>query len=141
MTDQITLSAFEKLFLALSDRTRLSLLTLMVREPVTVGYLSDQLGESQPKTSRHLAYLRNAGLVSTTRNGKWVYYQVEKQTIPAVQNILSATLNSVSGDAVAEIGLQHQLPINDSLPTTRANILPETYMSDWEPNDLEIHLL
>src|SRR6187399_2172049 len=75
--DGSMLDGLEKLFLALSDKTRLRLLSLMVDGDVSVGYLADTLGESQPKISRHLAYLRGAGLVSTRRDGKWIYYGVQ----------------------------------------------------------------
>ena len=72
------LTELENLFLALSDKTRLRLLALMADGEVPVGFLADKLGESQPKTSRHLAYLRNAGLVSARRDGKWIYYNIQR---------------------------------------------------------------
>ncbi|WP_242531466.1 ArsR/SmtB family transcription factor, partial [Vibrio alginolyticus] len=56
------LEKLEKLFLALSDRTRLRLLNLMRNGEICVCFFTEVLGESQPKVSRHLAYLRNAGL-------------------------------------------------------------------------------
>ena len=72
--DESRCAALETMFLALSDKTRLRLLTLMAGGEVSVGYLAEQLSDSQPKISRHLAYLRGAGLVSTRRDGKWIYY-------------------------------------------------------------------
>ena len=92
-----TLAALENLFLALSDKTRLRLLALMAGGEVSVGFLADQLGESQPKISRHLAYLRNAGLVSARRDGKWIYYNVQKPTDIAVERILNSALFSITG--------------------------------------------
>jgi len=71
MSDR-SLSELEEFFLALSDGTRLRLLALMRESEVSVGFLSDQLGQSQPKISRHLAYLRSAGLVETRRDGKCI---------------------------------------------------------------------
>ncbi|MCV4655760.1 metalloregulator ArsR/SmtB family transcription factor, partial [Escherichia coli] len=68
------LEKLEKLFLALSDRTRLRLLNLMRNGEICVCFFTEVLGESQPKVSRHLAYLRNAGLVKARREGKWVHY-------------------------------------------------------------------
>lgn len=76
MINDKTVAALENLFLSLSDKTRLRLLSLMANEEVSVGYLADTLGESQPKISRHLAYLRNAGLVDTRRDGRWIYYAI-----------------------------------------------------------------
>jgi ArsR family transcriptional regulator len=143
MSDNLKLMGFEKLFLALSDRTRLRLLALMAEGPVSVGFLADQLKESQPKTSRHLAYLRNAGLVSTSREGKWIYYQVDTQSDPAIQWVLSATINSILGNDI-EVGLPRNEVVSPghlSAAERESYIFPNTYMSEWKPNDLEIHLL
>lgn len=90
--DNNTIAALENLYLALADKTRLKLLSLMANGEVSVGFLADELGESQPKISRHLAYLRNAGLVSTRRDGKWIYYGVETQNSAAVDSALQAAL-------------------------------------------------
>lgn len=138
MSDNLNISGFEKLFLALSDRTRLRLLALMADGPVSVGFLADQLNESQPKTSRHLAYLRNAGLVSTSREGKWIYYQVDSQSDPAIQLVLSTTLNEIKTQRSPNGVISLDTP---SAAETEPNIFSDTYMSDWKPNDLEIHLL
>ena len=64
----------ETLFRALADRTRLRLLNLMAAGEVCVCFFVEVLGESQPKISRHLAYLRRAGVVSARREGKWMHY-------------------------------------------------------------------
>ena len=69
----------EKFFIALSDRTRLRLLNLIGDDEVCVCYFVEILQVSQPKISRHLAYLRKAGLVATRREGKWMHYRI---TIP-----------------------------------------------------------
>jgi len=63
------------LFAALSDRTRLRLLNLMDGREVCVCYFVEILGQSQPKISRHLAYLRRAGVVAARREGKWMHYR------------------------------------------------------------------
>jgi ArsR family transcriptional regulator, arsenate/arsenite/antimonite-responsive transcriptional repressor len=76
MENTTYLSRMESLFLALGDKTRLRILNLIRGEEVSVGYFTEVLGESQPKISRHLAYLRNAGVVSTRRDGKWIYYRI-----------------------------------------------------------------
>ncbi len=66
----------ELLFRALADRTRLRLLNLMAAGEVCVCFFVEVLGESQPKISRHLAYLRRAGVVSARREGKWMHYRI-----------------------------------------------------------------
>jgi ArsR family transcriptional regulator len=66
----------ELLFKALADRTRLRLLNLMAAGEVCVCFFVEVLGESQPKISRHLAYLRRAGVVASRREGKWMHYRI-----------------------------------------------------------------
>jgi ArsR family transcriptional regulator, arsenate/arsenite/antimonite-responsive transcriptional repressor len=67
---------FERFFQALGDTTRLRLLNLMGDQEVCVCYLVEVLGQPQPKISRHLAYLRSAGLVDARRDGKWMHYRI-----------------------------------------------------------------
>jgi ArsR family transcriptional regulator len=64
------------LFAAFSDRTRLRLLNLMDGREVCVCYFVEILGQSQPKISRHLAYLRRVGVVAARREGKWMHYRI-----------------------------------------------------------------
>jgi len=66
----------ELLFKALADQTRLRLLSLMGDDEVCVCYFVEVLKTNQPKISRHLAYLRRAGLVAARREGKWMHYRV-----------------------------------------------------------------
>jgi ArsR family transcriptional regulator len=66
----------EQFFRALADATRLRLLNLMGGEEVCVCFFVEILGMSQPKVSRHLAYLRRAGVVEARREGKWMHYRV-----------------------------------------------------------------
>jgi ArsR family transcriptional regulator, arsenate/arsenite/antimonite-responsive transcriptional repressor len=66
----------ELLFKALADRTRLRLLNLMGNDEVCVCFFVEILKTNQPKISRHLAYLRRAGLVSARREGKWMRYKI-----------------------------------------------------------------
>ena len=66
----------ELFFRALADRTRLRLLNLMGSNEVCVCFFVEILGENQPKISRHLAYLRRAGMVAARREGTWVHYRV-----------------------------------------------------------------
>ena len=62
-----------RFFAALADNTRLRLLNLMAGREVCVCHFVEILGQSQPKISRHLAYLRQAGIVSARREGKWMH--------------------------------------------------------------------
>jgi ArsR family transcriptional regulator len=83
-----------RLFAALADPTRLRLLNLMNGREVCVCYFVEILKQGQPKISRHLAYLRNAGIVSARREGKWMHYSIERPKDVKAAAILDATLNS-----------------------------------------------
>lgn len=67
---------FERFFQALGDNTRLRLLNLMGDQEICVCYFVQILDQPQGKISRHLAYLRNAGIVSARRDGKWMHYRI-----------------------------------------------------------------
>ena len=92
MNGESILAEMETLFLALADKTRLRLLNLMREDEICVCYFTEVLGESQPKISRHLAYLRNAGIVSARREGKWMNYKIEFPKNPSAALILQNTL-------------------------------------------------
>jgi len=80
-------------FAALSDRTRLRLLNLMNGREVCVCYFVEILGQGQPKISRHLAYLRRAGIVSARREGKWMHYRIVTPPHQGAAGILRETLS------------------------------------------------
>ncbi len=90
---------------ALADPTRLRLLNLMNGREVCVCYFVEILGQGQPKISRHLAYLRRAGIVGARREGKWMHYRIERPGDAAAASILDATLNSFKTDAEMQIDL------------------------------------
>jgi ArsR family transcriptional regulator len=87
-----------RLFAALADRTRLRLLNLMTGREVCVCYFVEILKQSQPKISRHLAYLRSAGIVSARREGKWMHYSIEWPADAGAAAILDAALTSFATD-------------------------------------------
>ena len=66
----------ERFFQALGDNTRLRLLNLMGDQEICVCYFVEILDQPQPKISRHLAYLRRAGIVEARRDGKWMHYRI-----------------------------------------------------------------
>lgn len=124
-----TLAELEKLFLALSDKTRLNVLGLMAGGPVSVGFLADTLGSSQPKISRHLAYLRSSGLVSTRRDGKWIYYAIEMPKSGDARHILLETLAALDFAGARQDTPQPERQDEPVFETQRAT------------DELEIHLL
>jgi ArsR family transcriptional regulator len=90
---------FALLFAALADRTRLRLLNLMHGREVCVCYFVEILLESQPKISRHLAYLRRAGVVAARREGKWMHYKIVVPAHAGAARILRETLSVLGQDA------------------------------------------
>ena len=87
-----------QLFAALADPTRLRLLNLMNGREVCVCYFVEILKQGQPKISRHLAYIRRAGIVPARREGKWMHYRIEPPADPRAASILDATLKSFATD-------------------------------------------
>lgn len=90
------------LFAALADPTRLRLLNLMRGREVCVCYFVEILRQSQPKISRHLAYLRRAGIVSARREGKWMHYRIEMPEHEAAEAILMQVLRSLEDDVAMQ---------------------------------------
>ena len=66
----------DTMFRAFSDRTRLRILTLLRGGELCVCDLVRVIAVPQPKVSRHLAYLRKAGLVRSRKEGLWMYYEL-----------------------------------------------------------------
>ena len=87
------------LFAALADPTRLRLLNLMREREVCVCYFVEILQQSQPKISRHLAYLRKAGVVSARREGKWIHYRIQMPNDEGAAAILTEVMRSLENDA------------------------------------------
>jgi DNA-binding transcriptional ArsR family regulator len=77
----------ELLFKALADPTRLRLIQLLGDREVCVCSFVEALQTNQPKVSRHLAYLRRAGLVVGRRDGKWTHYRLVEPTDPQAAKI------------------------------------------------------
>ena len=137
-----TLAALENLFLGLSDKTRLRLLALMADGEVSVGFLAESLGESQPKISRHLAYLRSAGLVDTRRDGKWIYYAIADQAEPSAENVFRSTLNVITGKPAKQPAGKPPARIERVVDIyEQPDIYEEPETSDWRPAEIDVFLL
>src|SRR5437667_4794806 len=77
----------ETVFKALADSTRLRILGLLLTGEVCVCHIHESLKISQPKASRHLAYLRKAELVDTRREGLWVHYRMAVLSDAVLQTV------------------------------------------------------
>jgi ArsR family transcriptional regulator len=156
MKDQPDLTYMESLYMALADKTRLRLLDLMREDEVCVNSFTELLGDSQPKISRHLAYLRSAGIVQTRRDGKWMYYSICWPDDDGGRGLLLAALNWLSNDEEASV--KAQIPVkapdrkaapergnrgSEKIISAQANMMEEEGYASEEPahNELEEFLL
>ena len=97
MSDFASSGSLARFFAALADPTRLRLLNLINGREVCVCYFVEILGQSQPKISRHLAYLKRAGIVEARREGKWMHYRIRDLNADAAP-ILAAALDRLRSD-------------------------------------------
>jgi ArsR family transcriptional regulator len=88
----------ELFFKALADGTRLRLLNLMGTDEVCVCFFVEVLKTNQPKISRHLAYLRRAGIVSARRDGQWMHYRIAEPSDGDAAQVLKDTLTWLAND-------------------------------------------
>ena len=88
----------EQLFNLLSDTTRVrALLLILDQGEVCVCELTHALQESQPKISRHLALMRDAGLVSPRREGTWMHYSLAPNLPGWASALLETTVTHLRG--------------------------------------------
>lgn len=92
MTAKAKAFSIERFFQALGDSTRLRLLNLMGDQEICVCYFVEILDQPQPKISRHLAYLRSAGIVAARREGKWMHYRIVMPPNIGAAQVLQQTL-------------------------------------------------
>ena len=93
------LVTMERVFQALGDKTRLRILGLLLSGEVCVCHIHESLGVSQPKASRHLAYLRRTGIVETRREGPWVHYRLagnDDALIRTIREVVTHTLGHLT---------------------------------------------
>jgi ArsR family transcriptional regulator len=82
------------------DRTRLRILHLLTRSPLCVCHFQDILGEPQVKISKHLAYLRRRGMVSTEKEQNWVIYSLPERRANELERNLKCLQDCVQTDTV-----------------------------------------
>jgi|SRR5271167_4860330 ArsR family transcriptional regulator len=98
--------SLDGLFRALGDPTRLRLINLMAEQEVCVCYFTEVIGAPQPKISRHLAYLRRAGIVAARRDGKWMHYRLVRPADPYAAGILKTTIDALRQQTAMQRDLQ-----------------------------------
>lgn len=86
---------------ALGDETRLRILALLASGETCVCHIYGAIGVPQPTASRHLAYLRGAGLVAARRDGLWVHYRLELPDDPALSAVVRSALAAMGRSPAA----------------------------------------
>ena len=90
-----------RVYAALADPTRLRILALLRDGEICVCHLHASLDVPQPTASRHLAYLRKAGLVDARRAGIWMHYRLSPIDNPVIAAVVDAALHALSHTAVS----------------------------------------
>lgn len=90
--DEVTAGAMAPMLGALADPVRLRILSMLMAAPDGSACgcdLEEPLGLSQPTVSHHLKVLREAGLVTGERNGRWVHYRVVPERLEEIAGALA----------------------------------------------------
>ena len=109
------LQATSTQFKAFADPTRLRILNLLLEGEICVCHLVDILGEVQPKISRHLAILREAGLVSVRKEGNWRHYALPADADCTTSSLLDCVRSSLRSLEDLNEDLQRLRAIDDPL--------------------------
>ena len=83
------------LFRAFADENRIRILNLLIEGEVCVCDLCAMLDMPQPRISRHLSYLRRAGLVTVRRDGKWKHYGANRRATDLQRTLLNCVRGSL----------------------------------------------
>ena len=116
-------------------------------EEICVCFFTEVLGESQPKISRHLAYLRNAGLVEARRDGKWMHYRIVEPENEIARRILRETLAGLKdhNDMQQDYQKLFTACCGDSVPVSVSRApKPDTFVQanmSYEREELDTFLL
>ncbi len=108
-----------QIFKALGDGTRLRILALLFTGELCVCDITETLNLPQSTVSRHLAYLRNSGLVTSRRKQKWMHYRLPAAPEPLVNELVTL--------------LTQQLPLLETITEDRVNL--KTYLVEKSDGD------
>ena len=106
----------ELLFKALADQTRLRVIHLLGSDELCVCSVVAALQASQPKVSRHLAYLRRAGLVEARREGKWMHYRIVEPADTHAAEVFREVRNGLTDNLQMRRDRERLLTLNDRMP-------------------------
>jgi ArsR family transcriptional regulator len=89
-----------RIYQCFCDRTRLRILHLLTRSPLCVCHFQNILDEPQVKISKHLAYLRSRGMVTTAREQNWIIYSLPKHPAEELERNLRCLQDCVQSDRI-----------------------------------------
>jgi len=119
------LVGLETYFKALADATRLRILGLLLTGEVCVCHIHESLRIPQPKASRHLAYLRKAGLVEARREGLWMHYRIAQLADPVMEALTDTLRHALTHvDAVHKDADRLRKKTGCCLPAAERAALP-----------------
>lgn len=78
---------------ALAEPTRLRIATILIAGPKTVGEIAEALSEDIVKVSHHLGIMRNADILTATKEGRFVRYGLGAEIIQLGQNMLGGQID------------------------------------------------
>lgn len=90
------------IYQGLSDENRLRIVHLLAHGPLGVKHLQNILGISQVRVSKHLAYLRERGIVEVDRTRNWMFYRLPVDPAPELKAHFSCLTECVRGTPVFE---------------------------------------
>ncbi len=111
-----------QVYKCLCDLQRLRILNLLKEGPLCVCHIQGILGESQVRTSTHLAYMRKLGLVEATRQGTWMIYSIARPAHPLLMENLKCLQDCVAehpefaSDLEMRRGILADIEAGDSVP-------------------------
>ncbi len=122
-----SLSISSQIFKALSDESRVRILFLLYKKKeLTISDLEYILDYTQTKTSRHLSYLKNSGLVNAKKVDQWVFYSLKDE----VKDIIDLIFNFLSKDQI----LLGDLETYEVMHSNRELAVNKIKDKTWSPN-------
>src|SRR5687768_9780869 len=111
------LEALTTVYAALADPTRLRILSLLGEDEICVCHIHATLDVPQPTASRHLAYLRKAGLVEARREGIWMHYRLAPIDNPVIAAVFQAALHALTHTTIS-VKDEKRLQVTLQAPTS-----------------------
>lgn len=126
----MTLDGLLNIFRAIGEETRLRIVALLLRGELTVTEITMILGQSQPRVSRHLKILTDAGVVEKFREGSWMFYRIAAPDGAAAILEAARALNSSTDRLIARDG--DRFAQSRTARADAANAYFEANAAEWD---------